>query len=127
MKLGQLMIIKAVICVLFGLGMLLLPGTLMDFYGLTLSDGGIMITRLLGTSYLLLAILLGLASSDPGSQSLKAIVLGVFVGDTIGFVVALISQLSGAVGALGWTTVVIYLLLALGFGYFQFFKPPAGS
>ena len=107
--------------------MLLLPGTLMSLYELTLGDGGIMMARLLGASYLLLCVMLVLARNDPGSQSLKAIVLAVFVGDTIGFVVALISQIGGAVGALGWTTVALYLFLALGFGYFQFFKPPASS
>jgi hypothetical protein len=38
----------------------------------------------------------------------------------IGFFVALQGQMSGDVNALGWSTVVIYGLFALGFAYFQF-------
>jgi hypothetical protein len=49
--------------------------------------------------------------------------LAIFVGDTIGFIVALLAQLAGTVNALGWLIVALYLLLALGFGYFQFSKP----
>jgi hypothetical protein len=123
MKLWHLMIIKAVICLAFGLGMVLIPSTLMDLYGMALGAEGLLMTRLLGCSFLLLATLLFLARKDPGSDSLTAIVLGVIVGDTIGFVVALVGQISGVVNALGWTTVLIYLLLALGFAYFQFIKP----
>ena len=40
-------------------------------------------------------------------------------------VVILLQQLSGGVNALGWSSVVISLLLALGFAYFQFMRPSA--
>ena len=123
MKLKHMMLIKSVVCLLFGLEMVLIPVQAMELYGTTLSPGGALMTRLFGTSLLLLAILLFLAREDPGSKALGAIVLAVVIGDTIGFVVALISQLSGVSNALGWTTVIIYLLLALGFAYFQFIKP----
>jgi len=33
------------------------------------------------------------------------------------------AQLKGVVNSLGWSTVAIYLLLALGFAYFHFAKP----
>lgn len=46
-----------------------------------------------------------------------------FVYSAVGLVVALYSQLAGMVNALGWSTVVLFLLFALGFGYFQFMKP----
>jgi hypothetical protein len=35
---------------------------------------------------------------------------------------ALTDQLTGAVNALGWSTVLIYLLFTLGSGYFLFVK-----
>ena len=34
-----------------------------------------------------------------------------------------LGQLGGVVNTMGWSTVAIYLLLALGFAYFQFMKP----
>ena len=56
-------------------------------------------------------------------QARRAIVLALFIGNAVGFVVTLIGQLNNVNGALGWSTVAISLLLALGFGYFQFTKP----
>jgi len=123
MKLSTLMAVKAVLVVIFGIGFILIPSTLMSFYGTELNAGGVLMTQLLGASFILLGILLWMAKNAPGSEvALRAIVLAVFVGDTIGFIVALLAQLAGATNALGWSTVVIYLLLALGFGYFQFSK-----
>ena len=124
MKLCNLMAIKAVIVVVFGIGFILIPTTLMSFYGLTLNPGGAVMTQLFGASFILLGILLWFAKNAPSSDvALRAIVLAVTVGDAIGFIVALLAQLSGMMNALGWVTVALYLLLALGFGYFQFVKP----
>jgi hypothetical protein len=55
------------------------------------------------------------------------VVLGNLVGDAAGFVLALLGQLSGVGGVnqLGWSTVLIYLLFASGFAYFQFVKSSA--
>lgn len=68
----------------------------------------------------------GWFARDAGeSKARQAIVIALFVGDVLGFIVALLGQLSGVVNALGWSTVALYLLLALGYGYFQFVKPSA--
>jgi hypothetical protein len=50
-------------------------------------------------------------------------VLGSFLGSAAGLIVALMGQISGLVGALGWSTVLIYFLLLLGFGSFLIAKP----
>ena len=124
MKLCNLMATKAVIVVVFGIGFILMPTTIMAFYGLTLNPGGAVMTQLFGASFILLGILLWFAKNAPRSEvALRAIVLAVTVGDAIGFIIALLAQLSGMMNALGWVNVALYLLLALGFGYFQFVKP----
>ena len=48
------------------------------------------------------------------------IAMALFVADAIGFLVTLLAQLDGTVNALGWSHVVIYLLLTIGFGYMRF-------
>jgi hypothetical protein len=40
----------------------------------------------------------------------------------VGLAAALTGQLTGAVNALGWSTVLIHLLFTLGSGYFLFVK-----
>ena len=125
MKLSNLMVIKAIICLALGIGMVLIPRPLLSFYDVTLGPGGILMTRLFGAALILLGLLLWFARNAAESEALRAIVLAVFIGDAIGFIVALLGQLGGVANALGWINVALYLLLALGFGYFQFMKPSA--
>ena len=50
-------------------------------------------------------------------------ILSLFVADTIGFILALIAQLSGKMNGLGWLLVALWLVLAFFLGYFYFLKP----
>jgi hypothetical protein len=79
--------------------------------------------RLFGASFVLLGLLLWLARNTGEPSTQRAFALAVFVGDAIGCILALIVQLGGLANALGWTTVALYLILALGFGYFLIAKP----
>jgi len=119
------MVINAIVAFLFGLSFVFVAGTLLSFYGITLSPGGLVVARLFGAALLGYAVLTWFARKAEESEARRAIVLALFIGDAVGFIMALLGQLSGAVNALGWSTVAIYLLLALGFGYFQFVKPSA--
>jgi hypothetical protein len=125
MKLSTMMIIKAVVCLVFAILFLLVPEPLMSFYGVTLGSGGMLAARLYGASLVGNLLLTWFARNDTGSDALWAAVLALLVYDAIGFVVALVAVLSGVMNTFGWTAVGLYLLLALGFGYFQFVKPSA--
>ena len=101
---------------------MVVPVKVMSYYGVTLDPAGAYMTKLFGAAFIVIGLLLWYARKDTGSPALKAIVLGVFIGDVVGFVMAIQAQLLGVVNALGWLTVVLYFLLAVGFGYFQFKK-----
>jgi len=83
------------------------------------------VAQLFGAALLAFAVLTWTARNAPDSDTRRAILLAMVVGDGIGFIVSLIGQLGGVMNALGWSTVVIYLLLAVGFGYFCFAQPKA--
>jgi hypothetical protein len=123
MKLRNLMVIKAIVCLGFGILLLAIPGLLMSLYGVTLQEGGILMARLYGASLVGNLILTWFSRNDPGSEALRAAVLGLFVYDAIGLIVAVLAMLSGVMNALGWSVVAIYLFLAAGYGYFYFVKP----
>ena len=122
MKLSTVFIVYAVISAIFGLTFILVPGTSLALYGITLSPGGTTVVRLFGAALLEFALLSWFVRNAGDSEARKAITLALFLGEAIGFIVALLGQLSGAVNALGWSTVAVYLLLTLGFGYYQFIK-----
>ena len=118
MKLKNWMSAKAVICVVLGFGFILLPDTLLSFYAISAGPGGIFMTRLVGQAFLVIGLLLWLARNTTESTTQRAIALAVFVGDAAGFIIALMAMLSGTANVLGWSTVALYLVFALGFGYF---------
>ena len=125
MKLNMFMAIVAVVAGLFGLGFVFVPEQVLSFYGAAPDAGTNYMTQLFGAALLGFAIILWLCKDAEDSPVRQAILLGLFVAEGVGFVVALITQLGGAINALGWSTVIIYLLFALGFGYFRFIKSAA--
>ena len=122
MKLKTLMTINSIVAIVFGVTFVIVPTQAYSLYDITADEQLIYMGRLFGSALIGFAILTWMARNATDSDSRRAIVLALFSADCIGFVVALIGQISNVVNVLGWSTVSIYLLLALGFGYFQFFK-----
>ncbi len=122
MKLSTLFVISAIIAVLFGLVFMLIPAQLLSLYAVELNTNGIFLARLLGAALFGYGIIAWLVR-DSAYSSVRSIVLAFAVSDLIAFVIALYYQLQGIANALGWTTVAIYLLLGVGFGYF-YVRPP---
>lgn len=125
MKLGTFLAIAAVIAFVFGLAFILMPARTMSMYGITLEASGEWVGRYLGSAFLGIAVLNWFARKAPEGGALRAIVLGDFVLTGTGLIVAALDRAYGSGNALVWSTVAIYLFLALGFGYFQFTKPAA--
>jgi len=123
MNLALLMTINAVVAAVFGIAFVIAPGQAVSLYGVSADAPLRYIAQLFGAALLGFAVLTWMARKAPASDTRTAIVLALFVSDGLGFILALIGQLGGVVNSIGWSTVVIYLLLALGFGYFQFMKP----
>jgi hypothetical protein len=123
MKLSTWLTIAAVVAVVFGLAFVLVTGPLLSFYGITLDKAGTLVAQLFGASLIGFAVLNWFARGVTDREARQAILLANLASDTVGFVMALIGQLAGVANALGWSTVALYLLLALGFAYFQFMKP----
>ena len=118
MKLKTLLIIKAIVCLCFGIPILLVPDFIYSIFGATLAAGGVFAAREYGASLIGNLMLTWFARNSQESDARWAIVLALFVYDAVGFIVTLIAIVSGALNSLGWLIVILYLFLALGFGYF---------
>ena len=123
MKLSNLLVVSAVIGVIFGLAFLVASGPFAAIYGITLDKAGMLLAQLFGAALIAFAVLNWLARNVTDREARQAVVLANLTGDVIGFMVVLIGQLAGIANVLGWSTVGIYLLLALGFAYIQFMQP----
>ena len=120
MKLNAFLIINAIIAAVFGLGFVFVPGQVLSLYDIAGGDQIELIGQLFGASLVAFAVVTWSVRNAPDSEARRAILLALLVGDAVGFIVALIGQLGGVVNAVGWSTVVIYLVLAIGFAYFLF-------
>jgi uncharacterized PurR-regulated membrane protein YhhQ (DUF165 family) len=120
MKASYVLTLGAVLALIFGLAFVLVPAQTLALYDVELEPAGILVARLLGASFLVFAVTNWLVRNAGPTRERQAIILGLFVGEAVGFVVSLLAQLDGIANSLGWLTVDIYLVLTLGFGYVYF-------
>ncbi len=118
MKFQTLMIIKALVCLVLGLPILLVPEFFYSVFGATINPGGVFAAREYGASLMGNMLLAWFARQATDSEPRRAIVLDLCVYDAIGVIVTLIALFSGVLGALGWFALLVYLFFAVGFGYF---------
>lgn len=123
MKLNVLFIITAIIALVFGIVFVLIPTWTYSLYGIESTEMLNYMGQLFGAALIAIGLISWLSRNAADSDARNAIILSFFIGDGIGFIIALIGQLNNVVNNLGWLTVIIYFLLCLGFAYFQFSKP----
>jgi len=109
----------------FGIPILLFPKFLYGMFGIDLSGAGVTFpAQQYGASLFGNFLLAWLGRNLEQSSGRKAITWALFIYDAIAFVATLLLALTGTVSPLIWAIVVLYLVLALGFGYFLL-KPTA--
>jgi hypothetical protein len=123
MSFKNLMVIKAIVCLAFGILLLAIPDTLLSIFGAALGGGGMFTAREYGSSLFGNLFLCWFARNAEESDARRAIILALFVYDLIAFIMTAITVISGILNPLGWFIVLVYLFFTLGFGYFLV-KPP---
>ena len=127
MKLRVLFIITAIVAIVFGVVFVIILAQLYSLYGIESGAGLNYMGQLFGAALIGIGLISWQSRNAADSDARKAIIFSFFIADGIGFVVALIGQLNEVLGSLGWLTVAIYLLLTIGFGYFQFSRPSSSE
>jgi hypothetical protein len=122
MKLKTFLTIASIFALVYGLGLLLLPAFMNATYGLGTSTSELLLARFFGTEMLVVGLITWL-SKDLTGASVRPIITGSLIGDFVGAIIALLATLAGVMNAAGWSAFGIYLLIGLGFAYFQFMAP----
>lgn len=123
MNLKNLFLINSILALIFGLGFLIIPADVFKQYGvLMMPKAGIGIARLYGASLIGISILSWFAKDLKPGDGRRAIASALFIMDAISVIVSLMNRLNGVTNNLGWANVVMFGLLAAGFGYFTFVK-----
>ena len=122
MKFKTLMLVKAAVCLFFGILLLLQPNQLLNLLGVTVGAGGLLMARAYGAALIGYLMLTWYARDAGDSVARRAIILDLFVYDAIGLVVTLVAAINGVFNLLGWGIVGVYLFFTLGYGYYWFAK-----
>ncbi len=120
MTFRTLLIIKAAVCLVFGILLLFAPVALIGVLGGELGGAGVFTAREYGAALVGTLLLTWFAKGVTASDARRAILLDLLVYDAIGVVVTLHVVLSGVLNVLGWGIVAVYLFFAVGSGYVLF-------
>jgi hypothetical protein len=112
-----------VLAFLFALALLLGPAIILKFFGLTGSATEVLLAQLVGAGLIGVGVISWFAK-DYDAAAMHGTVLALFVASAVAFVVALLGVLAKVPkSANAWIVVILFLVFAAGFAYFQFFGP----
>lgn len=124
MTFRTLLIIKAIVCLVFGLFLLLAPAVLLNLLGTELNDGGTFTAREYGAALVGTLLLTWFAKNVKAADARGAILLDLLVYDLIGLIVTSSVVIAGVLNVLGWSIVVVYLFFTVGSGYLLLKEKP---
>jgi hypothetical protein len=117
MTFRALLIIKAAVCLAFGIYLLVAPASLLELLGGSLSGAGLFTAREYGAAMIGTLLLAWFAKGVQARDARAAILLDLLVYDGIGVIITLWVVVTGVLNALGWGIVVVYAFFTVGSGY----------
>ncbi len=122
-----LLIIKAAVCLIFGIYLLVAPGSLFGLLGGSLGGAGLFAAREYGAAMIGTLLLTWFAKEVQARDARGAILLDLLVYDGIGVIITLWVVVTGVLNALGWGILIVYVFFTAGSGYVLLKEKPLGS
>ena len=117
MKIKALFIINAILALVMGVACVIAPAQLLSSYDVTLSPMGLVIYQFWGAALVGMGLLIWLTRNIQERKIKRALTFSLFCVNGISCAIAIRGQYAGA-NTLGWSTVTLFALLALGYGLF---------
>src|SRR3954454_4129121 len=114
MNLKMFLLVSAIVALLFGPGFVLVPGFMFSIYGIASAPAAVLGFRIFGSALIAIGALAWVLKDSTDWPAAKALLLSAAIGNVIGLLLARFATISGASGAMGWTAILIYLLLLIG-------------
>lgn len=115
MSLKTVFIINAIIAGFFALVSLVIPATMLSWYGVESNDAIVLMTRFFGVALLAIALMTFYLKNSEFKSEVKSVVLALLVSNIVGVIVAIWGQVSNIVNTLGWSIVIIYVFLTIAY------------
>jgi hypothetical protein len=119
MKLSTFAMIITILASAFGLAFIFIPAHIATFYGLSQDTAGLWVSRYFGAALLFIAMIYWSYSGvSPTAKSWPKLLIFSIIYDVIQLILTTMALLSGVGNSTGWSTVVLYAVLAIGSIYF---------
>ena len=125
MKFRTLLIINTIVVFVYGIVLLLTPSTMLSLHGTPQDPSGKLLGQYFGTAFIAIGLVTWFARDIADSQTRRAIRLAMIISNALGIIVSVLGTVNGVMNAMGWSAAAVYLVMGLGFAYFQFAKPGA--
>jgi len=124
MKLNNLFRVHAILAFAYAVLMILLPQFTIGLLSpMPLNAIAIDLTRILGAAILFVGLMAWGASGLSDKTARRMVATGLLIYTGLGAAIALMGQLAGNWGILGWSNFLVYFVVAIGYAYFLFLKP----
>jgi hypothetical protein len=110
--------IAAVIAVVYGIGFILIPSVVLGLYGVESSASAVLGFRYFGATLLSLGLANWIIRESSDWTAIRGLLIANAGGNIVGLVVSVTATLVGTMNGMGWSAVLIYLVLLLGYLYF---------
>jgi hypothetical protein len=119
---NALFTVTLVVELIFGLGFIAVPATLLGNFGVKLDPAGITLARMFGAALLAFVTLVYYARRSDSADLQKATIRSLFVYWLISTVFMIIAQLGGIFNTMGWSTIILHLGFLIWYGVYAFKK-----
>jgi hypothetical protein len=123
MNVKMLLTITSVISVLYGIAFVLAPATVDAQFGVMADAPNILSGRFLGATLVSLGLVVWFVRETSDRATLRGLLIGLSVGNALGVLVAIWGTVTRITNGMGWSTVVIFGVLLVGYVYYLFTDP----
>ena len=115
---NALFLVYLIVEVIFGIGFLFVPGSVMSPMGVTLDEISTTFARLFGTLIISIPVLLFFVRKSASTEFRRGVVNCIFTYLLLSTILLLITQLKGLMNPMGWSIVILHFVFMLWFGYY---------
>jgi hypothetical protein len=106
--------IAAIVAILFGIALLLVPVQLSLVYGLASNPASVLSERFFGSALLTWGVILWMARNFSEAAAIRVVLIGSIIGQILSGAVNVWGTVRGVLNGLGWTTTILYVVLLIG-------------
>ena len=108
---------------IFGLGFLLIPSTMLGSYQVSVSEELVFMTRMFGISLLSVAVIMWYVRRSDNQAFINAAARSSFLYWILSPIFFVFAQLAGMFNYMGWVTIGFHVFFALWYAYKLFIRP----